>query len=150
MNKNEFINLLQNIIKNVRLEFGYNQEEMASILGISKKTLVQIEKERVPIGWSVGVAFCTIFSDSEILLETFGPNLNEIIKTLSFGNYLSGKNKTMGGKVWWTDVENKNGYRLQQNIISQHYRILDAFDFRIISSFDYDLILKEYNKIINS
>ena len=30
--------------------------------------------------------------------------------------------------VWW--------FRLQQNVISQHYRILDSNNFRLISTFD--------------
>ena len=44
--------------------------------------------------------------------------------------------QTMGGKIWWNDVKEKGGYRIQQNILSKHYRILNAQDERMISSFD--------------
>lgn len=39
--------------------------------------------------------------------------------------------KTMGGKVWWTDIVSYNGWRLQQNRFTHHARILDNRDTRI-------------------
>lgn len=38
--------------------------------------------------------------------------------------------KTMGGKVWWTDIKNVDGWRLQKNKVSRHCRILDRNDVR--------------------
>ena len=49
----------------------------------------------------------------------------------------------MGGRVWWKEITSKDGYRIQQNIISAHYRILDSKDRRLISSFSLDEI-REY------
>ena len=42
----------------------------------------------------------------------------------------------MGGKVWWRAVDDVGGYRIQQNIVSGHYRLLDPADGRMFSSFD--------------
>ena len=38
---------------------------------------------------------------------------------------------TMGGKVWWTTIAEYKGWKLQQNMFSQHCRILDSDDVRI-------------------
>jgi hypothetical protein len=35
---------------------------------------------------------------------------------------------TMGGKVFWNTLEVKYGFKLQQNINTGHYRILDPAD----------------------
>lgn len=37
---------------------------------------------------------------------------------------------TMGGEVWWNDLAEYNGWRLQQNTLTQHARILDPDDVR--------------------
>lgn len=42
----------------------------------------------------------------------------------------------MGGKVWWKAIEKKGEFRLQQHLISHHYRILDSYDDLWFSSFE--------------
>ncbi len=37
---------------------------------------------------------------------------------------------TMGGEIWWNDLAEHNGWRLQQNTVTQHARILDPYDVR--------------------
>jgi len=37
---------------------------------------------------------------------------------------------TMGGHVFWTTMHHKNGWKLQQNKITQTYRILDPAETR--------------------
>ncbi len=37
----------------------------------------------------------------------------------------------MGGEFFWNDIEEYCGYRLQQNIITKHARIIDACDDRV-------------------
>lgn len=146
MKREEFINKVDVKLKLIRREKDYTQDKMAEVLGISKKTLVQIEKGRASLGWTGAVALCTIFKDSEILEMTFGGQPQDIILSLAFDGYEGDFDKTMGGKVWWRDVESKEGFRVQQNIISKHYRILDSGDKRICSSFDYDYIKKRMNE----
>ena len=38
--------------------------------------------------------------------------------------------KTTGGTQWWTDFEVREGYRIQQNALTGHWRLLDASDVR--------------------
>lgn len=40
---------------------------------------------------------------------------------------------TLGGRVFWGDVLHFRGFRIQQNVISKHYRLLDAADRRFAS-----------------
>ena len=37
---------------------------------------------------------------------------------------------TLGGVCFWNDIYAVNGWRLQQNTLSQHYRILDPNNIR--------------------
>lgn len=149
MKKEEFINMVDEKLKLIRNEKGYTQDKMAEVLGISKKTLVQVEKKRSSLGWAHAVALCTIFKDSEVLQMTFGGDPQDIILTLAFNGYEVATHKTMGGKIWWKDVTKMGSYKVQKNIISKHYRILDEEDRRMVSSFEEEYIynrLKEFNE----
>jgi DNA-binding XRE family transcriptional regulator len=140
MTRNEFINLIDQKVKLIRIEKGYSQDKMAEILGISKKTLIQVEKGRSSLGWTNSVALCTIFQESEILEMTFGGDTNYLVLSLAFDNYNEEYSKTMGGKVWWRDEESMGDYKVQQNIISGHFRILDKYNRRVCSSFDLEYV----------
>jgi hypothetical protein len=59
----------------------------------------------------------------------------------------SPKEKTWGGHVWWKEVRSHNGNKLQQNVVSKHYRILDENDYRIYSSYDEDEALNRLKEI---
>lgn len=149
MTREEFVNMVDEKLKLIRNEKGYTQDRMAEVLGISKKTLVQAEKRRSSLGWAHAVALCTIFKDSEVLQMTFGGDPQDIILTLAFNGYERSYSKTMGGKLWWKEITTSGIYKVQKNIISQHYRILDKEDRRILSSFEEDYIyerLKELNQ----
>lgn len=147
MNRSEFIAKLDEKVKLIRNEKGFTQDRMAEIIGISKKTLVQIEKGRASLGWTSTVAVCTLFKDSEVLQMTFGGEPLDIILSLAFESYEGNYDTTMGGKVWWRDIEAEGSYKIQQNIISKHYRILDKQDRRICSSFDIDYIKRRLREL---
>lgn len=140
MSRNEFIQKVNERVKLVRTEYGYTQEQLAAILGISKKTLVEIEKGRSSLGFSGAVAFCTIFGSSEILDSALGGETTDIILALAFSGNEPDYSKTLGGRIWWKNLEEIKGYKIQQNIISHHYRALDQDDFRICASFRFDEI----------
>lgn len=122
-------------LKDVRKEYGFTQEKMAAALGISKKTLVEIEKGRRTLGWTGAVALAAVCGESAILQAQFGGEMSELISALAFADTPPRRFKTLGGKVWWRDVLQKGGFRLQQNILSGHYRLLDSGDCRVMSSF---------------
>lgn len=136
MTRDEFINECNRIEKLIRTEFSYSQEHMAEILGISKKTLVEIEKDRRSLGWSGSVVLCSLFHDSQVLAGAFGGDPGDMIQALAFDHRNRIYPKTMGGNVWWREIETKGEFKIQQNIISQHYRILNGANERIYSTFD--------------
>lgn len=146
MTRADFINIASEKLKLIRIESGYTQDKMSEILGISKKTLVQIEKGRSTLGWAGAVTLCTIFRNSQVLEMTFGGEAQDIILSLAFTDHEINE-RTMGGKVWWTNIKLTDKFRIQKNIISEHYRILDSQDRRICSSFDYDNIKKRLQEL---
>jgi DNA-binding XRE family transcriptional regulator len=142
--KEELVQQLSQQIKLVRTEFGYTQEEMSEKLGISKKTLVQIEKGRQKAGWTQVVALCALFQQSSVLQNALGGDPLEVVQTIAFTHYEWHKPKTLGGKVWWIEKKRIGGFVLQQNIISRHYRILDSEQRRWYSSFDREYIYDRF------
>jgi DNA-binding XRE family transcriptional regulator len=147
MTQDEIVDLLTGKIKLVRTELGYTQDKMADILGISKKTLVQIEKERIKASWTVIVALCALFRNSEILYNSLGGDPLDVMEVVVHEYVAPAKEKTWGGHVWWKEVHKQNDYRLQQNVITQHYRILDKNDHRIYSSFDEEEVRNRLKEI---
>ena len=137
MERADFISIMNQKIKLIRTEFDLTQEKMAEAIGISKKTLVEIEKGRNSFSWSAAVAATVIFADSGILEDAFGGETSDLVKVIALQG-LDAKlpDKTMGGRIWWQDIKETKGYRIQQNIISRHFRILDAEDRRFFSTFD--------------
>jgi len=140
MTRNEFILEMDRQVKLVRTEYGFTQDVMARILGLSKKTLVEIEKGRSSLGWMGAVAFSSLFADSRVLSGLLGGEASDMVLALAFQDTKPVFPKTMGGRVWWRTVEEYGPYRIQQNIISQHYRALDEEDGRICSSFELEQV----------
>lgn len=147
MTKTDLINKISEKIKLIRTEYGFSQDKMAEIIGISKKTLVQIEKERKTLSWTAVCAVCAIFRESEILKMILSDDPVEIIEVFALQNTIKPKNPTMGGKLWWATSKKKGNYILQQNKISGHYRIINSNNMRLCSSFDKNEILKKFNEI---
>jgi len=140
MTRNEFVLEMDRQVKLVRTEYGFTQDVMARILGLSKKTLVEIEKGRSSLGWMGAVAFSSLFADSRVLSGLLGGEASDMVLALAFQDTKPVFPKTMGGRVWWRTVEEYGPYRIQQNIISQHYRALDEEDGRICSSFELEQV----------
>ncbi len=147
MDRKSFIEEMDIHLKLVRTEYGYTQEMMAQVLGISKKTLVEIEKGRSSLGWMGAVAFSTLFADSRILSSLLGGEAEELVKALAFQGKKPFFFPTMGGRVWWRTIETGEKWRIQQNIISQHYRALDKDDRRISFSFDLDELRRRVKEL---
>lgn len=136
MSRDEFIQVVSNVIKRIRVNLGLTQDRMAEILGISKKTLVQIEKGRIRAGWTVAAACCAVFRNDETLQMALGDDPLELVDLFSNQNAALPGIKTLGGKVWWREVVSMGNFVLQQNVISQHFRILDRVNRRWFISFD--------------
>ena len=136
MTRDEIILQVSEKLRLIRAEAGYTQDKMADIIGVSKKTLVQIEKGRVLAGWSTVVSICALFRETETVQFLFGNEPLEVLETVALNGIDLRKTKTLGGRVWWRVISQKNGFILQQNILSKHFRILDDQNYRIFSSFD--------------
>ena len=148
MKKSQFIDLMNDHIKIIRNEYGLNQDKMAAILGLSKKTLVEIEKGRSSLGWTSAVALAIIFSNRTIINNQLGGDVEDIIVAIAFDDVDVKYPRTMGGKIWWKAVLEKDGFCIQQNILSHHYRLLDPDNRRRITSFDFNEIEEHLSREI--
>jgi DNA-binding XRE family transcriptional regulator len=142
MTRTEFIQSLNEKVKLIRTEYDYTQDKMAEILGISKKTLIEIEKGRSSLTWATAISVAVLFNRSQIILMTLGDDPLDIIRTIAFTSYNENRPETMGGKIWWRVIFEESGFKIQQNIISQHYRLLDSNNRRICSSNDLRYVKK--------
>lgn len=147
MNRNEFVSKMNKQAKLVRTEYNFTQERMSQILGVSKKTLVEIEKGRSSLGWAGAVVLCSVFAKSEVLAGVLGGEPADIIMALAFEGDEPQYPRTMGGKVWWRQTEEYRDFRIQQNILLQHYRALNQGNERICASFDLSAIKTHLDRI---
>lgn len=146
MTREIFAAEMDRLLKLVRTEYGFTQEVMARVLGISKKTLVEIEKGRTSLGWTGAAAFCSIFAGSQVLAGQLGGEAGDMVRALAFQDTKPHYPRTMGGRVWWREVERRGECRIQQNILSQHYRALDGENGRVCSSF----CLEEVRRVLDA
>ena len=84
MTRETFVASMDRQVKLVRTEYGFTQDVMAKVLGISKKTLVEIEKGRTSLGWTGAVALSTIFSGSQVLSGLLGGEAGDMVRALAF------------------------------------------------------------------
>ncbi|MFJ7728001.1 helix-turn-helix transcriptional regulator [Neobacillus sp. NPDC097160] len=150
MTRDEIIMQVSEKLRLIRTEAGYTQDKMADIIGVSKKTLVQIEKGRVLANWSTVVSICALFRETETVQFLFGNEPLEVLETVALDGIDLRKTKTLGGRVWWRVLTQKNGFILQQNILSKHFRILDERNYRIFSSFDEKLSKQRFKELSKS
>jgi DNA-binding XRE family transcriptional regulator len=147
LTREEIIAMVSEKLRLIRTEAGYTQDKMADIIGVSKKTLVQIEKGRVLANWSTAVSICALFRETETVQFLFGNEPLEVLETVAREGIDYRKMKTLGGRIWWRVVSSKNGFVLQQNILSKHYRILDEKNYRIFSSFDEKMSKQRFKEL---
>ncbi len=149
MIREEIILRVSEKMRLIRAEVGYTQDKMAEVIGLSKKTLVQIEKGRAEANWSIVVTVCALFRETETVQFLLGNEPLEVLETIARDgiDYRKVQSKTFGGKIWWREVAKKKRFVLQQNIISSHFRILDEDDYRVFSSFDEQESIKRLNEL---
>ncbi|QIZ07012.1 helix-turn-helix domain-containing protein [Priestia megaterium] len=147
MTRDEIMMQVSEKLRLIRTEAGYTQDKMAEIIGVSKKTLVQIEKGRVLANWSTAVSICALFRETETVQFLFGNEPLEVLETVAREGIDIRKSKTFGGRIWWRVLSKKNGYILQQNILSKHFRILDEKNYRIFSSIDEKLSRQRFKEM---
>lgn len=149
MTREEIISKVSEKMRLIRTEAGYTQDRMGEVIGLSKKTLVQIEKGRMDANWQTVVTICALFRETETIQYLFGSDPLEVLETIARDGVDYRKEKTLGGKLWWREIARKKGFILQQNVLSQHYRILDDEYFRIFSSFDEGASRERFEELVH-
>ncbi len=147
MKREDIVDLLSERLKLVRTEFGFSQQDMAYILGLSKKTLLEIEKGRNQLSWTASVALVAIFNHSDIIRNGVGDEPLEVIRTMVLSNLDTPREKTLGGRVWWREIISNDSFRVQQNLVSGHFRILDLQNRRWHSSLSRDYVLGKFREL---
>lgn len=142
LDREEFISVCNSKLKLVRTEFSFSQEKMALMIGVSKKTLVEIEKGRSSLGWSGSVVLCSVFSASRVLCDTFSASPLEIIHNIAFEDSEPNYKQANTFRIWWQTVLQNDKYLIEQNIVSQHYRLLTSNCKVVASSFDIEDLKK--------
>ena len=138
MNRSQFIAMMNDHLKLIRSESHLTQDQMAVVLGLSKKTVVEIEKGRSSLGWTGSVALASLFSTSTVLTNTIGSDVEALVLAIAFHENRTMYPQTLGGKVWWKPIKETQGFRIQQNLISHHYRVLDPENRRRFASFGFE------------
>lgn len=121
---------------------------MAHELGISKKTLVGIEKGRSSLGWTGSAALCLLFSDSDALRQGLGGDPSSAAAELrAFPHAAAVSDRPeappagtdlSASSPLWRRVAAIGEFFAEQNVISEHYRLIDAAGRRLFASFDYE------------
>lgn len=149
LTRDEIISKVSEKMRLIRTEAGYTQDKMGEVIGLSKKTLVQIEKGRMDANWQTVVTICALFRETETIQYLFGSDPLEVLETVARDGIDYRKEKTLGGKLWWREIDRRRGFILQQNVLSQHYRILDDEYFRIFSSFEEQSSRERFEELVN-
>ncbi|MDI7742089.1 helix-turn-helix domain-containing protein [Lysinibacillus fusiformis] len=147
MDRDFIIQIVSENVKLLRKENHYTQDKMAEIVGISKKTITQLERGKALADWTTTIAICAVFRDSAILHKHFGGDPMEIIELTIQDVNIRPQEKTMGGHIMWKNLTEYKGFKLQRNLISKHFRILDEENYRLISTFDEEVANEMWNDI---
>ena len=133
--RDDFIATCDAKLRLVRTEADLTQEQMAFAIGISKKTLVDIEKGRRSLGWAGAVAMCSAFPASDVLTAAFKSAPLKLIPSLARGDTPTARSVS-SASPWWEIVAENDQFIIEQNTISQHYRLLRKDRSKVAASFD--------------
>ena len=126
MTRESFIALCDRKEKLVRNELGYSQEKMSTLLGVSKKTLVEIEKWRSSLGWQGAVTLCTLFANTREITLTFGTDIPALLQAMTAeAAYLP---KFESPYAAWISILQLDDCIIEQNSASQLYRLRKGTD----------------------
>lgn len=146
MNKMKFCKMVQDIVEELRKNENMTLEEMALTIGLSKKTLIQIEKNRSLLKWPEAVTTVSIFNETDLVKSIFGDEILDIIQAIAIQKPAKRQLKTLGGESWWKTVISKEGFRLQQHKISRHIRILDQENYRVYFTYSKSDAIEEFEQ----
>ena len=83
-------------------------------------------------------------------MTTIATAIIGLVKTLeSAGTLPNIPFPTMGGKVFWSTIEEKDGWKVQKNTFTQHCRVLDPKNIRRAWGYSEEALLAELKKLAN-
>jgi DNA-binding XRE family transcriptional regulator len=135
MTKEKLTDVTSQALRLIRNEYHLSQDVFSEMIGITKKTLVQIEKDRAKASWSVVIAVNMLFKDSQILKMQLNDDPSLVLRSIVFDSIELPKSQTMGGKMFWRTLKTDSGFKIQQNYFSGHYRVVDGMGRKFISSY---------------
>ncbi len=142
MTRESFIALCDRKEKLVRNELGYSQEKMSVLLGLSKKTLVEIEKWRSSLGWQGAVTLCTLFQNTREITLTFGSDIPALLRALTEdAAYLQPVESPYSA---WVPILELGDKVIEQNSASQLYRLREGGE-TLAASFELAELRKRMN-----
>ncbi|MDD3122836.1 MAG: helix-turn-helix domain-containing protein [Candidatus Izemoplasmatales bacterium] len=144
MNTRDFIRIIGESLKLVRTEFDMSQQDIADVVGISKKTVIELEKGRIIPSWIICISICAMFDESKVLRNEFGDSPLEIIKLLSRTGLET--NKDQKNTIFWNVYLQDADFTVFKNIISEHYKLVDSHGKRVYSSFSEHNVIEKMNK----
>lgn len=142
-----FDQMVSGKLRMIRAEVNLSQDKMAEMIGISKKTLVQVEKERTTLGFTAACVVAVLFRKGEIVQGLFGDNVLQIIDHVVSHGTARAWYKTMGGRVWWTEEARKGRFVVQRHVLTGHHRILDDEKYLHFYSLDRDEVLARLEEL---
>ncbi len=146
--KQDLIEKISGSVKLLRAEYNYSQQEMANSIGLSKKTLIQIEKDRLFLSWCATCAVCAVYRTSRQLSMELGEDPVNLVETLAHNDLQSYPESESKNYVFWDVVEESGGYILAKNILTEHYKITGKDGKKYFSSFDLKKITARFNDLI--
>ncbi|GEK32939.1 helix-turn-helix transcriptional regulator [Kurthia sibirica] len=146
MDRTDITAIISQKLKLVRTEYNYTQEQMAEVIGVSKKTVVQIEKQRIDCGWTVAVTICALFPASSILQNAMGGNPMDLIYLVSNDGVYYKNNTLVNDVLWWRTESANDDWILQQNVIHSYYRLVDSNGYIKSMMHSKEQAMKEFTK----
>lgn len=148
MTKIEFLKNIQSKLLDIRTEYKLSQEKMSDIIGVSKKTYIQLEKGRVQLKWAEGVVIATLFQSSEAINNEFGDDIIDYLQVIALQKIQKRQLPTLGGKVFWENIESNDEFTIQQQKITKHYRIIDKENYRLYFTLSKKDVMNRYLRYI--
>ncbi len=142
-----FDRMISQKLKLIRAEADLTQDRMAEVIGISKKTLVQVEKGRQSLGFTAAALAAVLFRKSEMVQSLFGDAVLQIVELVATKAKSRAWYKTMGGKVWWTEENRTDSFIVQKHILTGHYRIIDHAHYLHYYSLDREEAFKRAKEL---
>lgn len=96
LRRDELIKRVSDELVNIRKESKLTQDEMGNILGISKNTIVSVEKNGKPLSWAVVMSAVMLFNQTSSIKLIIGETSPlEIISQCAFLDDDSSKNNML-------------------------------------------------------